>query len=114
MTAMNNLQTKQSRTAHNMSEWESEFQKPSVFADPTLQAPLEGGAFSDFFNSRTKGHGIHKWLQYFPAYQRHLGKFIGREVHVVEIGIQSGGSLDMWKSVFGAGAHVYGCDIDPQ
>lgn len=80
--------------------------------NPSLQAPLEGGPFSEFFNKRTQGHGIHKWLQYFPAYQRHLSKFIGKEVHIVEIGIQSGGSLEMWKSVFGPDTYVYGCDID--
>jgi len=83
-------------------------------SDFSLQAPPEGGPFSDFFNQRVQGHGINKWLQYFPAYHRHLGKFIGKEVHIVEIGIFSGGSLDMWKSVFGPNAHVYGCDIDPR
>lgn len=67
-----------------------------------------------FYNRRLEGRGIHKWLQYFPAYERHLGKFIGKDVHIVEIGIQSGGSLDMWKNVFGPGAQVYGCDINPE
>lgn len=30
----------------------------------------------------------------------------------MEIGIQSGGSLDMWKGVFGPNVHVYGADIN--
>jgi hypothetical protein len=80
--------------------------------DPGYQAPAEGGEFSNFFNARTSGRGIHKWLQYFPAYNRHFGQFIGKEVHIMEIGIQSGGSLDMWKSAFGPNAHVYGADIN--
>jgi hypothetical protein len=83
-------------------------------SDFSLQAPPEGGPFSDFFNQRLEGHGINKWLQYFPAYHRHLAKFIGKEVHIMEIGTFSGGSLDMWKSVFGPDTHVYGCDIDPR
>jgi len=74
---------------------------------------VEGGKFADFFNKRTKGRGIHKWVQYFPAYNRHFKKFIDEEVHIVEIGIQSGGSLDMWEGVFGPRAHVYGIDINP-
>lgn len=82
-------------------------------ADPALQAPPEGGPFSRYFNEHTKGHGIHKWLQYFPAYMRHFQQFIGEEVHIMEIGIQSGGSLGMWLSVFGPKARVYGCDINP-
>jgi hypothetical protein len=34
-------------------------------------------------------------------------------VHVVEIGIFSGGSLGMWRSYFGKSAHIYGVDIEP-
>merc|ERR1719169_198675 len=86
--------------------------QPYGVADRSLQAPAEGGPFSAFFNARSTGHGIHKWLQYFPAYNRHLGKFIGKEVHIMEIGCFAGGSLDMWKGVFGPNTHVYGCDID--
>jgi len=78
-----------------------------------VNAPAEGGAFSEFFNQRRTGRGIHKHMQYFAAYNRHFARFIGKEVHIVEIGIQSGGSLEMWKSVFGPRAHVYGVDIDP-
>jgi len=87
--------------------------QPYGAADRSLQAPPEGGPFSKFYNTRNEGNGIHKWLQYFPAYERHFGKYIGKEVHIVEIGIQSGGSMDMWKGVFGPRAHVYGCDIQP-
>lgn len=80
----------------------------------SLQAPVEGGEFSKFFNNRLQGHGIHKWLQYFEAYDRHFQQFVGKEVHIMEIGIQSGGSLDMWKGVFGSKAHVYGIDLNPK
>jgi cephalosporin hydroxylase len=31
---------------------------------------------------------------------------------IVEIGIFSGGSLAMWQSYFGAGAHVHGVDVE--
>jgi len=79
----------------------------------SLQAPIGGGSFSLFFNNVSQGPGVWKWLQYFPAYERHLSRFIGKEVHILEIGVQSGGSLIMWKSVFGSSAYVYGCDINP-
>mmetsp|Transcript_45837 Transcript_45837/g.85692 ORF Transcript_45837/g.85692 Transcript_45837/m.85692 type:complete len:427 (-) Transcript_45837:26-1306(-) len=81
----------------------------------SLKAPPEGGAFSAFFNNHTEGPVVQKWLQYFPAYRRHLGKFIGRrELHVVQVGAASGGSLEMWRRVFGPGAHVYGVDLNPE
>ncbi len=54
-----------------------------------------------------------KWRHYFPIYHRRLAKFVGYEVHVVEIGIYSGGSLPMWRSYFGPGCQVYGVDIEP-
>jgi hypothetical protein len=66
-----------------------------------------------YFNSHKTGRGIWKWTHYFEIYHRHFGKFIGREVHVVEVGVFSGGSLDMWKAYFGPRCHVYGIDIEP-
>jgi hypothetical protein len=74
-------------------------------------ASLPQNELSAFFYSRTEGRGIWKWPHYFQAYDRHLRKFVGREVHVVEIGIYSGGSLDMWHHYFGTGCRVYGVDL---
>jgi hypothetical protein len=64
------------------------------------------------FDSVVTGKGIWKWLHYFDIYQRHFQRFIGQEVHVVEVGIYSGGSLDMWKEYFGPKCRVYGVDIE--
>jgi len=50
---------------------------------------------------------------YFAAYDRHLSKFRGAEVHILEVGVYSGGSLDMWRSYFGKEAHIYGVDLEP-
>src|ERR1019366_716162 len=45
-------------------------------------------------------------------YERHLQRFVGREIHIVEVGIFSGGSLPMWLEYFRAGGHIYGIDIE--
>ena len=66
-----------------------------------------------YFQSHTEGRGIWKWLHYFEVYHRHLRRFVDQEVHVVEVGIYSGGSLDMWKHYFGPKCHLYGVDIEP-
>jgi hypothetical protein len=91
---------------------------PPGFPDQTLTAnaapahpettpnPLEL-----FFQSHTKGRGIWKCLHYLDIYHRHFAKFVGKEVHVVEIGVFSGGSLEMWKNYFGPKCKVYGVDI---
>lgn len=67
-----------------------------------------------FFDSRTEGRGIWKWLHYFDIYHRHLRKFVGTDLHIVEIGVYSGGSLDMWRDYFGSRARVTGVDIAPE
>jgi len=66
-----------------------------------------------YVNGIAAGPGVWKWDDYFDIYHRHFAKFRGREVHIVEIGVFSGGSLGMWRQYFGAQARVYGVDIDP-
>lgn len=56
---------------------------------------------------------IQKWLHYFEVYERHLSRFRGTEVNVVEIGVYQGGSLQMWKHYFGERARIWGVDINP-
>jgi hypothetical protein len=65
-----------------------------------------------FFESRREGRGIWKWRHYFDTYDRHFSRFRGLEVHVLEIGVYSGGSLDMWRDYFGPKARIYGVDIE--
>jgi hypothetical protein len=66
----------------------------------------------DYFNSHKSGRGIWKWEHYFDVYHRHLRKFVGREVNVLEIGVYGGGSLRMWKQYFGSRCQVYGVDVE--
>src|SRR5262249_15852097 len=47
------------------------------------------------------------------VYDRHFSRFRGEDVHVLEIGVYSGGSLQMWRDYFGPKAHIYGVDIEP-
>lgn len=56
---------------------------------------------------------MNKWKHYFEIYDRHLSKYRGTDVHVVEFGVFHGGSLQMWKDYFGAKAKIYGIDINP-
>ncbi|HEY6198478.1 MAG TPA: class I SAM-dependent methyltransferase [Candidatus Binatia bacterium] len=65
-----------------------------------------------FFDAK-RGRGIQKWRHYFEIYDRHFQKFVGREVHIVEVGVASGGSMDMWRDYFGGRCHVYGIDVNP-
>jgi hypothetical protein len=78
-------------------------QEPSHHAN-TLRA---------FFEARAVGRGIWKWNHYFEIYDRHFQRFRGREVRILEIGVYSGGSLEMWRDFFGPGCQIYGVDVEP-
>lgn len=59
------------------------------------------------------GRCFSKQAHYFEVYDRHFARFRGTDVHVVEIGVGDGGSLQMWRHCFGAGARIFGVDINP-
>jgi len=86
---------------------------PSLEYTPSPEVPNEESInpLKDYFESHTSGHGIWKWNHYFDIYHRYFRKFIGKKVSILEIGIYSGGSLDMWRNYFGAGCEVYGVDV---
>jgi hypothetical protein len=70
------------------------------------------GDLRAYFDAHEHGPGLWKWLHYFEIYERHLARFRGQEVHIVEVGIFSGGSIDMWLSYFGDRCRFYGLDVE--
>jgi hypothetical protein len=80
---------------------------PREPGDVNIVNPLE-----TYFHSHKTGRGVWKWLHYFDIYHRHLNKFVGSKVHIVEVGIYSGGSLEMWREYFGEDCYIYGIDIE--
>jgi hypothetical protein len=55
---------------------------------------------------------IHKWLHYFPIYEKYFSKFVDKSVYFLEIGVYKGGSLQMFNKYFGNKTTIYGIDID--
>jgi len=55
-----------------------------------------------------------KWDPYFDVYMKHLSKFIDKSPTILEIGVQNGGSIDMWLEYFGPGTTVVGVDVVPE
>ena len=56
---------------------------------------------------------VYKWEPYFHAYEIHFARFRGKTVTMMEVGVQSGGSMDMWRAYFCPGLRCYGVDINP-
>ena len=81
---------------------------------PPALPPTTKGVLETYFDGHITGPGLWKWRHYFPIYEKHFARFVGQEVHVVEIGVHSGGSLQMWKEYFGDNVHLYGIDLRPE
>jgi hypothetical protein len=84
----------------------------------TARAPESGTTQADeanplaeyFYNN--PGQAMTKWHNYLEIYHRHFAGFRGRSPVVVEIGVELGGSLQMWHHYFGPGTRLVGIDID--
>ena len=55
---------------------------------------------------------IDKWVNYFPIYEQWFAPYRGKEIVFVEVGVQNGGSIQMWRNYFGKDAKIVGVDID--
>lgn len=53
-----------------------------------------------------------KWSSYLEEYQRLFCEYQNRPVSLLEIGIQNGGSLEIWGKYFAKARTITGCDIN--
>jgi hypothetical protein len=61
---------------------------------------------------RTVGKHAAKWHGYLQHYDRHFEGLKGQPLRILEIGIQAGGSLEIWAEYFKEAKLIIGCDID--
>jgi len=61
-----------------------------------------------------RGRTIHKWIHYLDIYERHFACYRNTPVRMLEIGVDKGGSLEVWRDYFGASATIVGIDINPE
>lgn len=57
------------------------------------------------------GRGMWKWATALDAYQVHMSPFVNRPCNLLEIGVQSGGSINMYHAVL-PDCHYYGMDVN--
>lgn len=58
------------------------------------------------------GKSSDKWSSYFPTYERLFSGMREQPVRMLEIGVQNGGSLDVWTNYFKSAEVIVGCDIN--
>ena len=59
------------------------------------------------------GAKVHKWHHYIPIYDRYFSRYRSTKVKFLEIGVNNGGSLQMWRKYLGPDAVLCGIDINP-
>lgn len=59
-----------------------------------------------------KGKVSDKWESYFPVYENLFQEFKDKEIKLLEIGLQNGGSLETWAQYFTNAKKILGIDVD--
>jgi 23S rRNA U2552 (ribose-2'-O)-methylase RlmE/FtsJ len=71
------------------------------------------GELKKYFDNNVK-KTIHKWQSYFEIYEKYFSKYKDKPINLLEIGVNQGGSLQMWSNYFSEDSKIYGIDIDPK
>ncbi|MBU72042.1 class I SAM-dependent methyltransferase [Spongiibacter sp.] len=61
-----------------------------------------------------EGKASDKWLSYFACYDRTFLPLRAEAVNLLEIGVQNGGSLEIWAKYFPHAESIVGCDINEE
>ncbi|SFS22061.1 rhamnan synthesis F family protein [Yoonia litorea] len=64
-------------------------------------------------HNRHDGYVSDKWSNNLAQYDRFLVPYRKQGIRLLEIGIQNGGSLELWSKYFRNGKTFIGCDINP-
>jgi len=60
-----------------------------------------------------EGRVSDKWSLYLNEYERLFPPYRNKPIHLLEIGVQNGGSLEIWAKYFPHAQQIVGCDINP-
>jgi hypothetical protein len=58
------------------------------------------------------GYVSDKWSSYLTVYEELFSHLRNEPVRLLEIGVQNGGSLQIWRKYFRSAVAIVGCDID--
>jgi len=65
-------------------------------------------------HSEQQGKVCDKWLRYLDVYEAVFARFRDQPVRILEIGVQNGGSLEVWAKYFPRATAIVGCDVNPE
>jgi SAM-dependent methyltransferase len=90
--------------------------KSAPFPVPVVQAkPLASDApdLAELFYHH-HGNKTSKWTHYLEVYQRYFAAYRDKACRILEIGVQNGGSLQLYQKYFTQAECIVGIDVDSQ
>ncbi len=87
---------------------------PASSVSEANAAPANGRGTSlrDLYSTHS-GKVSDKWSIYLDEYDRIFSEYRDKPVRLLEIGVQNGGSLEIWRQYFPNAELILGCDINP-
>lgn len=73
--------------------------------------PDENATLRELYEAH-QGKVSDKWMLYLSEYERLLAPLRRSAAHMLEIGVQNGGSLEIWARYFPGLRRLVGCDIN--
>jgi hypothetical protein len=64
--------------------------------------------------ARHDGYCSDKWEANLKRYEALFAPLRGEPIRFLEVGVQNGGSLEIWARFFAAAKVIVGCDVDPR
>lgn len=68
----------------------------------------------DSLYTQHRGRVTDKWSAYLQKYDEVLSPMRSRPIRLLEVGVQNGGSLEIWSRYFSRAEKIVGCDINPK
>ena len=85
------------------------FQTP---CERSTRKPMTQKTLTQLYASHT-GKVSDKWSSYLVEYDRLFNPYRHKPINLLEIGIQNGGSIEIWAKYFEKAQTIIGCDINP-
>ena len=88
--------------------WSASYLSVNPLSKEEIQLPLEQ------LYALHRGKISDKWASYLNEYDRTFSEYRNKPVRLLEVGIQNGGSLEIWAQYFLNARKIIGCDINPK
>jgi hypothetical protein len=81
--------------------------------DSCFNAPQDKPTLKELYSQHT-GKVSDKWSSYLNEYERIFSEYRNKPVNLLEVGVQNGGSLEIWARYFTKACKIVGCDVNPK